>query len=100
MFYEFVILHGSSCYIPMFAKCKIFRYFHYNLWCFTVPVRIKLFKGALCHGQNNVPTEYVCYCFDESNDPRCVSFISLTCCLALSEHYLYVTSLNEALKCG
>ena len=36
------------------------------------------FKGALFCGQNNVPTEYVCYCFDELSDLHaCVSFISL-----------------------
>ena len=33
------------------------------------------FKGALCHGQNNVPKENVCYCFDELTGQD-VSFIS------------------------
>ena len=39
----------------------------YIKWCLTF-IQSDL-KGTLCCGQINVPTKYVCYCFDELSDP-------------------------------
>ena len=49
------------------------------MWVFSSDI-----KGVLCHGQNNVPTEYVCKCFDELGDMDVLHLSVLTCYLALS----------------
>ena len=45
------------------------------------------FKGALCCGQINVPTENVCYCFDELTAPDVFHLLVFNYCLALSSRY-------------
>ena len=43
-------------------------------------------KGALCSGQIYVPTEYVCYCFDELSDPNAFHLSVFTWHLSLYNH--------------
>ena len=47
----------------------------------------------------HVPTEYLCYCFDELSDPNAFHFSVFTwCTYHCITIYLYVTRLNEAMK--